>query len=114
MLWLFRRLNTCRHNFGCVESIFRRLYRWVTGYLLIRLPIYALLAMTLYKNHPEGYHLMNTRGFITAECIGVGVSGVVSAGVGCLVRYLHEEVVEVNGGVGPRQLSQTGQRRYSE
>lgn len=39
MIFLFRRLNTCRHKFSCAESILKRFYKWITGYLVLRVPV---------------------------------------------------------------------------
>ena len=43
-LFLFRRLNTCRHKHSCLESILRKVYEVVACYGVVRLPLYWLMS----------------------------------------------------------------------
>lgn len=98
MMVLFRRLNTCRHRFSCAESILRRFYKWVSGYIMVRVPLYYMFASLFYAGASDPSHFMANRKFLIAEAVLLGFSGVLYAGFACFIRYLNEEIVE--GGVG--------------
>jgi hypothetical protein len=96
MIFLFRRLNTCRHRHSCAESVLRRFYRWVAGYTMIRVPLYYIFKGLFYRGTES--HFMLNKNFLIGECLIVALSALIYAGLGCLLRYLNEEIVE--GGVG--------------
>lgn len=87
LLFLFRRLNTCHHRYSCLESIARGFFKVVRTYLVLRLPLrWAVEKVTESQ-------LMDSKVFIAAEIAFLLFGGILAAGGGCLLRYLHEEVI---------------------
>lgn len=50
LLFLFRRLITCRHRYSCIESIIRKFSRSVRNYLVLRMPVYYLLGALFFSS----------------------------------------------------------------
>ena len=85
MLFLFRRLNSCQHKFSCIESIMRRLYKFMSVYTtMIRLPIHLIM---------KKYDVEVSKTLIGIEVFTMLMLGIMYAGGSCLIRYLHEEVI---------------------
>lgn len=94
LLFLFRRFNTCRHRHSCAEHIIRKLYSNSMAYvLMVRVPLYYLLAL-YFTEHP-----MENKVWLITEALLIGASCLINAIGKCLLRYLHEEVMEETVGV---------------
>jgi hypothetical protein len=87
LLFLFRRLNTCQHRYSCLESITRGFFKVMRTYLVLRVPLkYAVEKVAESQ-------VMETKAFIAVEVALLVLGGLLAAGGGCLLRYLHEEVI---------------------
>lgn len=85
MLFLFRRLNSCQHKFSCIESIMRRLYKFMSAYTtMVRLPLHLIM---------KKYDVEVSKTLIGIEVFTMLMLGIMYAGGSCLIRYLHEEVI---------------------
>jgi hypothetical protein len=88
-IFLFRRINTCRHKFSCIESILRRFYQAISLYTSIRVPLQFLIQ----KCFPNRLEFLCNKYFLAAEIFLLLTVALIRAGGGCLIRYMHEEVM---------------------
>ncbi|CDW90939.1 UNKNOWN [Stylonychia lemnae] len=89
MLWLFRRLNLCKHKHSCAESAFRKLFEVLSFYSLIRVPLrYIVGALS-----QEGENIMDSKYIIGAEIASLFVIGGLRS-AGCMVRFMKEEIIQ--------------------
>lgn len=86
MLFMFRRLNTCNHRYSCFESILRKFYQALSIYTVMRLPLHFLWTHLSPDSGPS-------KAFLIAELSTVVAISLLRAGGGCLIRYMHEEVI---------------------
>ena len=103
-LFMFRRLNTCRHKHSCLESILRKFYQSISTYLILRLPVSLFFAYLISKSNTKeaaqvpqteapatGFLQSNT--FLIIEASLVLLGALIRSAGACFVRYLHEEDV---------------------
>ena len=65
----------------------RGFFKVIRSYLIMRLPVHYLATKYLESN------VMDTKGFLVGEVCLLILGGLLASGGGCLLRYLHEEVI---------------------
>ena len=88
MLFLFRRLQNCKHKYSCLESVFRKFYEVAVLYGLLRVPLKWLASRAVEGTEPS----IDSKWLIAAEIIGVILLGCLRT-AGCMVRFMNEEVI---------------------